>query len=69
MLSLLSASADRDPLPVARQILQLFRADSNELVAVDNKASFRVMRSLLEKVRVILCSLLNLKSHNRCFRT
>ncbi len=50
VLSLLSSSADHDAMPVARQILLLFRADAKELVAIDNKASFRVMRSLLEKV-------------------
>lgn len=50
VLALLSAGADTDPLPVARQIMQLFRADGSTVVAVDNKASFRVMRTLLERV-------------------
>ena len=49
VLYLLSISADVDPMPVARQIMQLFRTDSMS-VAVDNKTSFRVMQGLLEKV-------------------
>jgi hypothetical protein len=50
VLAVLSSSADHDPMPVARQILTLFRADAKELIAVDNKTSFRIMRGLLEKV-------------------